>query len=77
MLAFGICGTYLNYQLFNRNSTLVRPLFVTNNSGVPLIEYNPRIQILTSLLHAGNIYDRNGVLLATSNVDTLRSHADD
>lgn len=77
VLAFGICGTYLNYQLFNRNSTLVRPLFVTNNSGVPLIEYNPRIQILTSLLHAGNIYDRNGVLLATSNVDTLRSHADD
>lgn len=77
VLAFGICGTYLNYQLFNRNNTLIRPLFVTNNSGIPLIEYNPRIQILTSLLQAGNIYDRNGVLLATSNVDTLRSHVEE
>lgn len=77
VLACGICGTYLNYQFFNRDSTLVRPLFVTNNSGVPLIEYNPRIQILANLLHAGNIYDRNGVLLATSDVDSLRAHVDD
>lgn len=77
VLACGICGTYLNYQFFYRDSTLVRPLFVTNNSGVPLIEYNPRIQILANLLHAGNIYDRNGVLLATSDVDSLRAHVDD
>ena len=76
-LSCGVCLTYFNYQFVNRDNILVRPLFVTNNTGAPVIEYNPRIQILTDLLHSGNIYDRNGVLLATNNADTLHSHKGD
>lgn len=77
VLACGVCLTYFHYQFINRDSTLVRPLFVTNSNGAPVIEYNPRIRILTDLLHSGNIYDRNGVLLATNDTDTLSSHKGD
>lgn len=72
-----LCCTYCNYQLINRDNTLIRPLFVTNSKGAPVIEYNPRISILTDMLHPGNIYDRNGIILATNNIDTLRSHITD
>ena len=60
----------LGYQLFARNNTLIRPAFVTNNQGARVAEYNPRIDILVRKLAAGNIYDRNGVVLATS-VDSI------
>lgn len=66
---FIICWL-LGYQFFARNSTLIRPAFVTNTQGARVVEYNPRIDILMRKLDAGNIYDRNGVLLATS-VDSL------
>lgn len=74
IIACGICCTYLNYQLVNRDSTLIRPLFVTNSNGAPVVQYNPRISLLTELLQPGNVYDRNGILLATSNKDTLNAH---
>ena len=73
-IALCLCSTYCNYQLINRDNTLIRPLFVTNSKGAPVIEYNPRISILTDMLYPGNIYDRNGIILATNNIDTLRSH---
>ena len=39
--------------------------------GVPIIEYNPRISDIVKAMHAGDIYDRNDVLLATSDVSRL------
>jgi len=69
-VGFFITCWLLAYQLFVRDNTLIRPAFVTNNQGARVAEYNPRIDILMRKLAAGNIYDRNGVILATS-VDSL------
>lgn len=44
--------------------------------GARIVEYNPRIGLVLRRLEAGNIYDRNGYLLATSSRNTLISHAD-
>lgn len=73
-LALIVMGIFLNYQLFNRDTTLVRPVYVNNANGVPVISYNPRIDLLTKNLHSGNIYDRNGVLLATSDKSMLKKY---
>ncbi|MBR4911538.1 MAG: FtsW/RodA/SpoVE family cell cycle protein [Bacteroidales bacterium] len=61
---------WLDYCGLNRGNTLVHPAFVYYKNGTPLIEYNPRIALLQQEMLEGNIYDRKGVLLATS--DTSR-----
>ena len=53
-------------QLWSGKELIVKPARVTNQMGVPVHSYNPRIEILTRALAAGNIYDRNGLLLATT-----------
>lgn len=72
ILAIFICGVFFYYQFIDRNYTLIRPVYVNNASGIPIIEYNPRIEQLTQKMHSGDIYDRNGVLLATSDKTKLR-----
>jgi cell division protein FtsW (lipid II flippase)/cell division protein FtsI/penicillin-binding protein 2 len=71
VLALFTLGVWQYYALWARSKTLVHPAFVLNNQGLPLIEYNPRIALLTREMWAGNIYDRNGVLLATSDREKL------
>lgn len=66
ILAIFICGVFFYYQFIDRNDTLIRPVYVNNSSGIPIVEYNPRIEQLTQIMYSGDIYDRNGVLLATS-----------
>ena len=66
---------WLVYCGLNRGNTIVHPAFVYYKNGTPLIEYNPRIALLQQEMLEGNIYDRNGVLLATS--DTSRIVAND
>lgn len=61
-----VVGTFFRYQIFDRDDTLIRPLYVSTRSGEQLLEYNPRIAQLTRMMPMGDIYDRNGVLLATS-----------
>lgn len=61
------------YQLFARDTYLVKPAFIIASSGDRIAEQNPRIDLLLKKLHSGNIYDRNGLLLATSDRDTLSS----
>lgn len=39
--------------------------------------YNPRIELVESLIPRGDIYDRNGILLATSLPDHLQAHKAD
>lgn len=67
ILAIFICGVFFYYQFIDRDYTLIRPVYVNNSSGAPIVEYNPRIEQLNQKMHSGDIYDRNGVLLATSN----------
>jgi len=57
---FGLFG------LLGRNYTLIRPALMSNKQGERIREYNPRIQLLMKNMDAGNIYDRNGILLATN-----------
>ncbi|CAN5545472.1 hypothetical protein BH09BAC4_BH09BAC4_15670 [soil metagenome] len=45
---------------------IVRPARVVTRNGDPVYSYNPRIERLTRALAAGTIYDRNGLVLATS-----------
>ena len=70
IIAIFICGVFFYYQFIDRNDTLIRPVYVNNSNGIPVIEYNPRIIQLTQKMYSGDIYDRKGVLLATS--DALR-----
>ncbi|MCM1348360.1 MAG: FtsW/RodA/SpoVE family cell cycle protein [Firmicutes bacterium] len=69
--ALVIIGTLANYQIVNKNETLIRPAKITNTMGARIIEYNPRIGMVLNRLNAGNIYDTNGLLLATSVPDSL------
>lgn len=70
-LAVFVLAVFLNYAVWERNGTLTRPVFVNNVDGAPVIEYNPRIALLMKQLHAGNIYDRSGRLLATNDKSTI------
>lgn len=73
-LALFIVSVFFYYQFIDRNDTLIRPVYVNNAYGVPVIEYNPRIDEIVRKMHAGDIYDRKGVLLATSDVKKLSSN---
>lgn len=66
LLSVAICGIFFYYSVLVREKTLIRPVYVNNNSGIPVIEYNPRINQITQKMYSGDIYDRNGILLATS-----------
>lgn len=62
---------WAKYQVFERDRTLIQPAYVINRDGNPVLEYNPRIGIVTNEMYAGRIFDRNGLLLATSNKDDI------
>jgi cell division protein FtsW (lipid II flippase) len=51
---------------FDNQPWVVKPALVADRSGSRMFSYNPRIGILMKKLEAGNIYDRSGLLLATS-----------
>lgn len=71
--AFILC-VWQYYALWRRGNTLIHPAYVHSSAGLPMIEYNPRIALLTKEMWAGNIYDRNGVLLATSDIEKFRAN---
>lgn len=66
-----IIATLTRYQITDRERIMIRPAYITNTTGERVIEYNPRINMILDRLESGNIYDRNGLLLATSSRDTL------
>lgn len=70
-LAIIIGGVLLKYQVLQRDKYIVKPVLTANASGAPIIEYNPRIALLMKKLHAGNIYDRNGVPIALASADMI------
>lgn len=73
--AFLAC-TLFYYQFVQRDETLLRPAYVCDLQGNRFPEYNPRITLLVNRLNAGNIYDRNGILLATSDANILKENFD-
>lgn len=55
---------------------VVEPALVADRSGERMFSYNPRISILMNRLAAGDLLDRNGKLLATSNHELLMQQKD-
>jgi cell division protein FtsW (lipid II flippase) len=62
--------------LFNNKQWVVQPALVANRSGARMFSYNPRIAILINKLQAGSLYDRNGILLATSKPEMIAAQFD-
>lgn len=69
--AFLLC-VFAWFTTLTRNEILVKPLYVIASNGDAVIQYNPRIAELTRTLKAGNIYDRRGLLLATSDTSLIK-----
>ena len=76
VMALFILGVFLNYTLISREKTLIRPVYVNNVNGMPVVEYNPRITRMAETMPIGNIYDRNGIILATSDANQIIRHRD-
>ncbi|MBL7762816.1 MAG: FtsW/RodA/SpoVE family cell cycle protein [Chitinophagaceae bacterium] len=53
-------------QLWKGKEYIVKPARVIDRNGLPVFSYNPRINELAKIIGAGTIYDRNGLVLATS-----------
>jgi cell division protein FtsW (lipid II flippase) len=62
--------------LFNNEKWVVEPALVAERSGARMFSYNPRIAILVNRLQAGELYDRNGLLLATSKPQMVAQRSD-
>jgi cell division protein FtsW (lipid II flippase) len=62
--------------LFNNEKWVVQPALVADRSGARMFSYNPRIAILMNRLQAGSLYDRKGLLLATSKPGLLQQQRD-
>ncbi len=73
LIAVILLGASAKYQILSRGETLIRPAYVTDMNGARIIEYNPRIRLVLRKLASGNIYDRNGLLLATSDIKELEN----
>ncbi|WP_276346873.1 FtsW/RodA/SpoVE family cell cycle protein [Daejeonella sp. JGW-45] len=58
--------------LVNNEKWVVQPSLVADRSGARMFSYNPRINILMNKLQAGSLYDRNGLILVTSNADLIK-----
>lgn len=65
-------GTLFWYQ-FHSDKYIVKPALVLNRQGAWQLSYNPRIGTTLRNIKAGNIYDRNGILLATSEKELLQT----
>ncbi|WP_207496138.1 FtsW/RodA/SpoVE family cell cycle protein [Aridibaculum aurantiacum] len=62
--------------LFNNQKWVVQPSLVADRTGTRMFSYNPRISILMNKLQAGNLLDRDGRILATSNAETINQQLD-
>ena len=70
--ALGACAVALvcravSLEAFHDDELLIKDAQVFAQDGVKRPEHNPRLNSLAASIPRGNIYDRNGALLATSN----------
>ncbi len=80
--ALGVCAAGLMYRAisisaFHDQDLLARDAHVFTQDGVKRPQHNPRLNLLAASIPRGDIYDRNGVLLATSSWAKLESHRAD
>ena len=61
---------------FHEKKWIVEPALVAERSGARMYSYNPRINILMNRLQAGNVFDRNGRLLASSDAKLVQGQKD-
>ena len=67
-------GTAAWYQIAKADQTLLRGSLVVNADGVRRYEYNPRILAAARMIPKGDITDRNGLPLATSDFTKVEAH---
>ncbi len=80
--ALGVCGVALVYravslEAIQDDALLVRDAHVFTQDGVKRPQHNPRLNLLAASIRRGDIFDRNGVLLATSSWDELNQRRAD
>ncbi len=71
LLVINVSGYTLNQKKW-----IVEPSLVADRSGARIYSYNPRISILMARLQAGNVFDRNGKLLASSDAKLVHDQKD-
>ncbi len=64
-------------QAFADRELLNRDALVYTSDGVKRPQHNPRLNSLAASIPRGDIYDRNGILLATSDWNQLERHRSD
>ncbi|HKW97323.1 MAG TPA: FtsW/RodA/SpoVE family cell cycle protein [Bryobacteraceae bacterium] len=69
--ALVLLGRAAYFQVARDQEFLARDVKVFESDGVKRAQHNPRLTSLAREIPRGNIYDRNGVLLATSNWNDL------
>jgi cell division protein FtsI/penicillin-binding protein 2/cell division protein FtsW (lipid II flippase) len=74
-----LCGLTLvgfaaRYQVLHDQEFIAREAHVFEDDGVKRAQRNPRINSIAHEIERGNIFDRNGVLLATSDWNELEKH---
>lgn len=81
-IIFATCGLILvardaYFQVFADREYLIHDVNVFAEDGVKRPQHNPRLNSLMRQIPRGDIYDRNGVLLATSSWQRLEEHRDE
>ncbi len=71
-----LLGFAAYYQVAHDQDFLAREAKVFEDDGVKRPQRNPRLNSLAREIQRGNIFDRNGVLLATSDWNELERHRD-
>ena len=71
-----LLGVKVSEYIFNNEKWVVEPALVADRSGARMFSYNPRINILMNRLQAGNLLDRKGMILATSNPSQIKPQTD-
>jgi cell division protein FtsI/penicillin-binding protein 2 len=67
-----LIGFAANYQLRRDTEYLGRDAYAFDEDGVKRPQHNPRLNSIAREIPRGNIYDRNGVLVATSSWDEVQ-----
>jgi cell division protein FtsW (lipid II flippase) len=62
----------ISRYLLDNSKWIVKPSLVADRSGARMFSYNPRIAILMNRLQAGTLYDRKGLILATSDPQLVK-----
>jgi cell division protein FtsI/penicillin-binding protein 2/cell division protein FtsW (lipid II flippase) len=69
-----LLGFAANYQVLHDRDYLARDAYAFEEDGVKRPQHNPRLNSIAREIPRGNVYDRNGIPLATSSWAELERH---